>query len=152
MAESAGTMATLKDFVTFVREGTIATVLLLFLFLPNVMRNTLVRAGFASADIAGFKWELQKSAEQTQTATESVAQLENKLSTLSERLTQISQTAAAPEVKQQITTLSEELGKTRAETSLAHTTLQNSLATQRSVIQKVDPKLLEQMQPPPQKP
>ena len=75
MAESAGTVSTLKDFVTFLREGTIAVVLLLFLLLPGVMKGVLERAGFTSADIGGFKWELQQSAQQTQAATETVTQL-----------------------------------------------------------------------------
>lgn len=145
MAESTGIIASLKDFVTFLREGTISVLLLLFLFLPGVMKGVLSRAGFTSADIGGFKWELQKSAQQTQAASDTVTQLEAKLSTLNTRLDQISQSAAAPEVKQQISTLSEELGRTRAQTSTVQTTLRNSLMVQRSVIQQVDPKLAEQI-------
>ena len=150
MAESAGTMSNLKDFATFLREGTIAAVLLLFLLLPGVMRNILVRGGFTSADIAGFKWELQKSAQQTQNASETVAQLENKLSTLQQRLDQINQAATAPEVKREITTVAAELGQTRTETKSVHTKLQDSLAAQKSVIQQVDPKLFQQMEMKPQ--
>ena len=149
MAESAGTISTMKELVTFLREGTIAVVLLLFLLLPGVMKGVLARAGFTSADIAGFKWELQQSAQQTQTATDTVAQLEDKLAALKQQLDQVSQSAAAPEVKQKIMALSDEVGKTRAETSSVQTTLRNSLATQRSIIQKVDPALLEQKPPEP---
>ncbi|MBZ5598732.1 MAG: hypothetical protein LAN83_10450 [Acidobacteriia bacterium] len=149
MAESAGTISTMKEFVTFLREGTIAVVLLLFLLLPGAMKNVMAKAGFASADIAGFKFELQQSAQQTQTATETVTQLEDKLSALKQQLDQVSQSAAAPEVKQKIMTLSDEVGKTRAETSSVQTSLRNSLATQRSIIQKVDPNLLEQKPPKP---
>ncbi len=151
MAEGTGILGTTKDFFTLLREGTITVLLLLFLFLPGTMRDVLVRAGFTSADIAGFKWELKKSAEQTQSASANVAQLETKLSTLNARLDQISQsTAAATEVKQQITTLAEELGRTRAQTSAVQTTLQDSLKVQKSVILRVDPKLAEQMQAGPQ--
>jgi len=150
MAENAGTISTLKEFVTCLREGTIAVVLLLFLFLPGVMKNVLAKAGFTSADIAGFKWELQQSAQQTQTATDTVAQLEDKLAALKQQLDQVSQSAAAaPEVKQKIMTLSDQVGKTQAETSSVQTSLRNSLATQRSIIQKVDPNLLEQKAPRP---
>ena len=149
MPENAGTISTLKDFVTFLREGTIAVVLLLFLLLPGVMKGVLARAGFTSADIAGFKWELQQSAQQTQAATETVTQLEDKLSALRQQLDQVSQSAAAPEVKQRIMTLSDEVGKTRAETSSVQMSLRNSLATQRSIIQKVDPSLFQQKAPKP---
>ncbi len=144
MAESTGTIASLKDFVTFLREGTIAVVLLLFLCVPSCMQGVLSRAGFVSADVGGFKWELQTSARQTEAASETVAQLERKLSALNDRLEQIGR-SAAPEVKQQIAALTEDLGKTRAQTSSAQATLRDSLAVQRSVIRKVDPKLLEQM-------
>lgn len=147
MTESAGTVTTLKEFVTFLREGTIAVVLLLFLILPGVMNNVLKKAGFHSVDVAGFKWELQQSEQQTQAATDTVTQLEDKLSALKQQLDQISQSAAAPEVKQKIMSLSDEVGKTRAETSAAQTTLRDSLATQRSIIRKVDPSLLEQKPP-----
>jgi hypothetical protein len=148
----AGTVTNLKDFFAFLREGTITIVLLLFLLLPGVMKGVLSKAGFTSADIAGFKWELQQSAQQTQAATDTVAQLETRLSTLKQQLDQVSQIAAAPEVKQQISTLSQELGKTQAETTSAHVALSDSLKTQRSVIQRVDPSLLQQMEVKPKQP
>jgi len=150
MADNAGAMTNLKDFVTFLREGTIAVVLLLFLVLPGVMKSVLARAGFTSADVAGFKWELQQSAQQTQAASDTVAQLESKLSALKQQLDQISQNASAPEVKAQISSLSQEVGKTQTETNSVHLSLQQSLATQKSVIQRVDPQMLQQMQTKPQ--
>jgi hypothetical protein len=41
-----GTIENLKGFVTFLREGIIVVVLLLFLLLPKVMNGVLERAGF----------------------------------------------------------------------------------------------------------
>ncbi|HEY1263125.1 MAG TPA: hypothetical protein VGF06_06360 [Terriglobales bacterium] len=144
MAENPGVVAKLKDFVTFLREGTIAIVLLLFLLLPGAMKNVLARAGFTSADVAGFKWELQQSAQQTQAASETIEQLEGKLASLKQQLDQVSQAATAPEVRQQISNLSQEVGKTQSETKSVRSTLQQSLATQQAVIQRVDPELLKQ--------
>jgi|GEM_PF-6263223 len=148
MAEETGILSRLKDFMTFLREGIITVVLLLFLVLPGAMRGVLTRAGFTSADIAGFKLDLQQSAQQTQAASDTVAQLEERLATLSARLDQVSQSAAAaPETKQILASVASELSKTREQTNTAQQTLQSSLRVQRSVIQRVDPKLLEQIRP-----
>jgi septal ring factor EnvC (AmiA/AmiB activator) len=153
MAEETGLMSRLKDFMTFLREGIITVVLLLFLVLPGAMKGVLTRAGFTSADIAGFKLDLQQSAQQTQAASDTVAQLEERLTALNTRLDQVSQSpSAAPETKQIITSVASELSKTREQTNAAQKTLQSSLRVQRSVIQQVDPKLLEQIRPaPPQR-
>jgi hypothetical protein len=147
MAEETGVLSRLKDFMTFLREGIITVVLLLFLVLPGAMKGVLTRAGFTSADIAGFKLDLQQSAQQTQAASDTVAQLEERLAALSARLDQVSQSAAAPETKQIIASVASELSKTREQTNTAQNTLQSSLRVQRSVIQQVDPKLLEQIRP-----
>jgi hypothetical protein len=70
------------------------------------------------------------------------------LAALSGRLDQVSQSAsAAPETKQIIASVASELSKTREQTNGAQKTLQSSLRVQRSVIQQVDPKLLEQIRP-----
>ena len=50
MTESAGTVTTLKEFVTFLREGTIAVVLLLFLLLPGVMKSVLAKRALGRDD------------------------------------------------------------------------------------------------------
>ena len=91
-------------------------------------------------DIGGLQLELQQSAEQTQKATSTVADLQKQLNTVNARLEQVSQSAAAtPEVKQQIATLTQDLGKTQAQTKQVQNTLRDSLTAQKSLIERVNP-------------
>jgi hypothetical protein len=91
-----GTIENLKGFVTFLREGIIVVVLLLFLLLPKVMNGVLERAGFQTASLAGFEWKLHDSVDQTKAASDNVDKLQQQLTTLSARLDQLSQSPAAP--------------------------------------------------------
>jgi septal ring factor EnvC (AmiA/AmiB activator) len=135
-------IAKLKDLMGLLREATIAILLLLFLFWPSMVRGILENAGVHSMDFAGLQVELEQSAKQTQTATTTVADLQKQLDALNSRLEQVSQSpAATPEVKQQIATLSQDLGKTQAQTKQVQNTLRESLTAQRSVIQRVNPAL-----------
>jgi hypothetical protein len=71
-----------------------------------------------------------------------VSTLQKQLDSLSSRLEQVSQSAAAtPEVKQQIATLSQEVGNTQQQTKQVESRLQESLTVQRSAIQRVNPAL-----------
>jgi septal ring factor EnvC (AmiA/AmiB activator) len=150
MADGKEIVGICKDSLASLKELIILAALLLFLFLPSVMNGILTRAGFTSADIAGFKWELQQSVQQTQAASDTVAQLEESFPVLNRLLQEVSlSTATPPEVKRQITSLAAELGKAKEQTTVAQKTLQSSLRVQRSIIQGVEPKLLEQMVRPP---
>jgi len=73
----ASTIENLKGSVTFLREGIIVLVLIMFLLLPGVMNNVLGRAGFTKASVAGFEWELQDSVQKTQDATKTVGSSSN---------------------------------------------------------------------------
>lgn len=135
-----------KNFIGAVREAIIVVVLLLFLFVPGMMKRVLVRAGITKASIAGFEWQLQDSAEKTQDAVQNAERLEAQLNNLSARLDQVSASAAAtPQVKEQITALSQDVERTRSDAMSVHGSLQSSLAVQRSIIQQVSPEVLERM-------
>ena len=49
---------TFKSATASVREAVIVLVLILFLVFPGMMKGVLTKAGFTSAELAGFKWEL----------------------------------------------------------------------------------------------
>lgn len=140
VAAGGNTIAKLKDLMGLVREATIAALLLLFLFWPGTVKKILANAGVQSMDIGGLQVELQQSAEQTQAATSNVTALQKQLDVFNSRLEQVSQSAAAtPEVKQQIATLTQELGKTQAQTKQVQNTLRESLTVQKSLIERVNP-------------
>jgi len=148
----ASTIENLKGFVTFLREGIIVLVLLMFLLLPGVMNNVLGRAGFTKASVAGFEWELQDSVQKTQDATKTVGQLEQRLQDLSKRLDQISQSAnTPPAVKEQITSLSQQVDQTRSETNSVQNTLKSSVAVQQRIIERVNPAALSPVTRAPQR-
>jgi uncharacterized protein YoxC len=136
----------LKTFIGAVREAIIVAVLLLFLFVPRAMNRVLARAGITKASIAGFEWQLQDSAQKTQDAAQNAEKLEEQLHAFSLRLDQLSASAAAtPQVKEQITALSQDVERTRSDAKSVHGSLQSSLAAQRSIIQQVSPEVLERM-------
>src|SRR5436190_18839571 len=106
----------LKTFIGTVREAIIVAVLLLFLFVPGAMNRVLARAGITKASIAGFEWQLQDSAQKTQDAAQNAEKLEEQLHAFSVRLDQLSASAAAtPQVKEQITALSQDVERTRSD-------------------------------------
>ena len=143
----------LKAFVALVREAVIVVILLLLLLFPRAIKSVLTRSGFTEVSIAGFKWEreLEDSLQQTKDATQSVIKLEEQLQKASDQLEQI-RASAPPAVGAQISTLSANLERTRSETRTAKDNLQNSLAVQRSIMQKFAPTRPEAIQPgPPQR-
>jgi len=134
-----GTVANLKDFITSIREGIIVVVLLLFLFLPKVMNGVLESAGFTSVNLAGFKWELEKSMNQTKEARDQVIELEQKLVTFDRQLRMINE---SPDIKAQdrekIARLSRNIGEAREKTSIVSSSLKDSLQVQRSIVEQAD--------------
>src|SRR5262245_34560582 len=148
----ASTIENLKGVVTFLREGIIVVVLLLFLLLPGVMNNVLGRAGFTKASVAGFEWELQDSVQKTQEATKTVGQLEQRLQDLSTQLDQIRQSAnTPPAVKEQISSLSQQVNQTPSERNSVQNTLKSSGAVQQRIIERVNPAALSPVTRAPQR-
>jgi Tfp pilus assembly protein PilO len=139
-----GTGETLNGWVVFIREGLIVLVLLLLLLVPRAIGGVLERAGFTKASLAGFEWELRDSVQTTNAATQNVAQLEQRLASLSAQLDQLKHAPSTPpEVKDQIGSLARDVASTTSDTRAVQTKLQNSLMVQRSIIQRVNPNALE---------
>ncbi len=151
--EKSGLLERLKALVALVREAVIVAILLLLLLFPQTINSLLTKAGFTEASIAGFKWEreLQDALQKTQDASQSVTKLEGQLQVASDQLEQI-RASAPPVVQAQISGLSANIERTRSETRAVKDNLQNSLAVQQSIMQRVTPKRLEATKPsPPQR-
>ena len=135
----------LKGYVAFVRELTIVVVLVLLLGFPRVINDRLEQAGFVKASIAGFEWEsLQDSLKRTQEATDNAARLEQQLLGLNSQLAEIRQAPSTPpQVRERILPLIRDVEQTRTATSSVKGDLQNSLVLQRSVIERLKPRIPE---------
>jgi len=139
---------TFKSATASVREAVIVLVLILFLVFPGMMKGVLTKAGFTSAELAGFKWELRDSAQQTREAEESVTKLEAELRTLGDRLKAIGQQPVTPpQVRKQIVSLSDRVQRTSNETLVVREKLRTNVEAQESLIRRVAPEMLERRVP-----
>ncbi|MFB3920484.1 MAG: hypothetical protein ACE145_02105 [Terriglobia bacterium] len=144
----------LKGYVAFVRELIIVIMLALLLVIPGWMNDRLEQAGFVKLSVAGSEWEALRDSEETvKNATENTVRLEQRLQDLTEKLNAIGRSqSAAPEVKRQITALSQEVEQTQSETRTVRANLGRSLALQQSVIERVQPKMPVKARPVPRQP
>jgi peptidoglycan hydrolase CwlO-like protein len=131
------------------REDVIVAVLLLLVLLPGCMNDVLSRAGFSSASIAGFEWELREAVQNTGAATKDVTDLQKRLDALGNQLNQVTQSpTASPQLKQEIATLSRDVLQAQSSTRDVESELQQNPAVQRSIIRRVDRRVLQTIESP----
>jgi hypothetical protein len=92
----SGSIETLRNVMTLLRESVIVFVLLLFLILPGRVNSVLTRAGFTKASFAGFEVDLQASLDKTKSASETLLKLEDQLKEMKARLDEIGRKSSEP--------------------------------------------------------
>jgi len=139
MAEGERPLKTAKDILGLLREVIAIGVVVVLLVDPAAVASFLVKAGIREIDAGGIQLELQQAADQTQQSTATVQAVVDQLNDLKSQLDRLKQTAVVPEVKQQLDTLSRDVGQTQAKTNQVQTSLERNLSIQRAIIQRYNP-------------
>ena len=120
-----------KDLVALLRDSFLFILLLMLLFFPGKLNNTLVKAGFKEGNIAGFKWEAgitqYDSALKQSQAT--IALLKAQLDSTSKVLLEAEAKTSDPELKQKLEEVKEENKLVKESSSKAQENARRTILT-----------------------
>jgi hypothetical protein len=137
----ASVSSVVKDVISTLRDSVVFLVFLLLLLAPGTIKQRLHAAGFTKGNIAGFEWqaELEKAAEQTKSAGESVEEVAKNYDELLARIAELEKKVTNPEVKATLRDIGETAEQSRAQLATADKGLKRSLATQQEIVSQVSP-------------
>src|SRR4051794_40372653 len=97
----ASVSSVVKDVISTLRDSVVFLVFLLLLLAPGTIKERLHAAGFTKGNIAGFEWqaELEKAAEQTKSAGQSVEEVAKNYDELLARIAELEKNVTNPAVK-----------------------------------------------------
>ena len=125
------------------RETGITILVILFLVWPSAINSLLIRAGFTTADVAGFHWEkaLQESAKSTSAAQQTIDTVRQSIDSAIAQIRTLSGNLTDPRLKQGLQQIEQQLDGSLETAHSASKDLNASARYQINVLQTVAPAL-----------